>query len=178
MTWSSRPTNWGKPGHAELGNETEEILDRIELLSSKPEAFLRQSSAQSITNGSWQALNFNAEDIDTHDGHSTVTNTSRYTCKVAGTYDINAHGGFAANSTGHRGVRIHKNGSLVNGSATYFQTTTADVWSSSAYAKISMAVGDYVEVYVIQDSGGSVNSSGASGDVSPSMRVTMVNPAA
>ena len=33
MTWDTRPEDWGKPGHAELGSETEAILDQIEYLT-------------------------------------------------------------------------------------------------------------------------------------------------
>ena len=99
--------------------------------ADKPHAFLRQTSNQSIVFGAWTAVTFDTEDVDTHSGHSTSVNTSRYTAAVAGWYHVVGRGSFAANSTGHRGVRIAKNGSVVNGSASYFQAATSDVWSSA-----------------------------------------------
>lgn len=144
-------------------------------LANKPEARLRQTSAQSINHGTWTALTFGAEDVDTHNGHSTSSNTSRYTAQVAGWYHVTGNGGFVSNSTGHRGVRLHKNGSVVNNTATYFNTSTSDVWSASISADIHLAVNDYVEIAVIQDSGAALNSSGASGDVAPAMNITLIN---
>lgn len=34
MSWTQRPTNWGKPGYANRGNENEEILDQIASLTA------------------------------------------------------------------------------------------------------------------------------------------------
>lgn len=35
MTWAERPDDWGKPGHANRGDENEAILDKIEDLSDQ-----------------------------------------------------------------------------------------------------------------------------------------------
>jgi len=139
-------------------------------------AFLRQTSNQSIPHGAWTAVNFDTEDVDSHGGHSTSVNTSRYTATVAGWYEVIGRGGFASNSTGHRGVRIHKNGSVVNGSGNYFQTTTSDVWSNIGSAQVHLnGTTDYVETAVIQDSGAALNTSASAGDVAPSMSVKLIS---
>jgi hypothetical protein len=144
--------------------------------ADKPHAFLRQTSNQSIVFGAWTAVTFDTEDVDTHSGHSTSVNTSRYTAAVAGWYHVVGRGSFAANSTGHRGVRIAKNGSVVNGSASYFQAATSDVWSSAGVADVHLNVGEYVEVQVIQDAAaGGLNTAASAGDVAPSMSVFLIN---
>jgi hypothetical protein len=137
-------------------------------------AFLRQTAAQSMPQA-WTAVNFDTEDVDSHDGHSTSVDTSRYTAVIAGWYAVTGHGSFVTNNTGHRGVRVAKNGTVVPGSATYLQTTTGDVWAAASIpCQVSLAVGDYVTVEVIQDSGGNLNSGGATTDIQPSMSVVLI----
>jgi hypothetical protein len=165
----------GFPVPAALLQAALDEIARLAATAIKPHAFLRQTSNQSIGHGAWTALAWGVEDFDTHGGHDLVTNTSRYTAVVAGTYTVLVRGGFAANSTGHRGVRVAKNGAVVNNSANYKQTTTADVWSDLGSADVHLNVGEYVEGQVIQDSGGAINTSASAGDVGPSMSVTLIN---
>lgn len=155
------------------------LAEKTALLSaslSPPFAFLVQTSAQSIGTGAWTGVTFGVEVFDTHSGHSTSSDTSRYTAQVAGTYMVLGRGGFVPNSTGRRGVRITKNGVVVGGSANFTQTSTGDVWANSASAMVHLDVGEYVEVQIYQDSGGNLNSSGASADVNPSMQLWLLAP--
>lgn len=175
MTYTAPILFDGFPYPASMWQAALDEIARLAATTIKPHAFLRQSSNQSIGHGAWTAVTFGVEDFDTHGGHDLVTNTSRYTAQVAGTYHVIGRGGFAANSTGHRGVRIAKNGTVVNGSGNYFQSTTSDVWSTTGSCDVHLDVGQYVEVQVIQDSGGALNTSASAGDVAPSMSVMLIN---
>lgn len=112
---------------------------------------------QALASGAWASAALNSERFDTDTIHDTVTNNSRLTCKTAGKYLIGGCVGLTANATGWRGVRIYLNGTTVlvyslvpASSATYqFQINLVTLWS--------LAVNDYVELQVFQDSGISLN---------------------
>lgn len=78
----------------------------------------RQTVAQALASGANTALLFDTEDIDTDNGHSTVTNTDRYTPQTAGRFQISGKVSFAANATSYRGAVILKNGAVINGADT------------------------------------------------------------
>lgn len=125
-----------------------------------PTCELRQTVAQSLANTpTISQITFDTEDVDNDGMHSTVTNTSRVTAQTAGRYQVSGKVGFAANATGVRQTFYQVNGSTANAS----DTSTASV-SGSTYAiptvtkTIFLNVGDYVEIGVIQASGGSLNS--------------------
>jgi hypothetical protein len=125
---------------------------------------ITRTTAQSISNGSFTAITFDAESLDTDAFHSTVTNTSRITIPSGkdGKYLIFGQANFNANGTGRRIVRVYKNGA--NQSASEAEGTA----SASAYPSVSptlilsLVATDYIELFVYQDSGGSldVNSAG------------------
>src|SRR5690348_12981216 len=65
------------------------------------------TTAQSIPNANaMTALNFDTEVLDSDGGHSTVTNTSRYTATVPGTYLVFGFVGWANTSGGDRRIQI------------------------------------------------------------------------
>jgi len=111
----------------------------------------------SIPNSVDTALTFNSERWDTDGLHSTVTNTSRLTCTRAGKYIITGCIEFAANATGSRGAFIMLNGT------TEINRANAVVSSASYPTRLiptciyNLAVGNYVELYVAQLSGGALN---------------------
>lgn len=80
----------------------------------KPIAQLRQTSAQTLTTiSTTYDILFDTEDIDRDNGHSTVTNTGRYTAQTAGWYYVSGAVGFSANAIGTRVVNIAVNGSAL-----------------------------------------------------------------
>lgn len=115
--------------------------------------------AQSLaTSGTAAPLLLDTEQVDYDNGHSTVTNTSRYTAQTAGYHDVAAQAAFAANTTGARVLYLAVNGAefigsrvetagLVAGAVTAIQTVDT----------LYLNVGDYVEVWAIQTSGGALN---------------------
>lgn len=111
---------------------------------------------QSIPDSTVTALTFNTERFDTDGIHSTTSNTSRLTCRTAGVYHMDAHVEFASNSTGERQLLLKLNGTTfiaadsraaINGNPT----------KASIPTTYQLVVGDYVEVFVFQSSGGALN---------------------
>lgn len=121
-----------------------------------------RTTSQSINNVTWTAISFDAEQFDNDTIHEGVTNPTRLTCKTAGVYQITGHANFAPNATGTRHISIRIGGAtfialqsspnLGVGNGINFSITT--IWE--------MAVNDYAELCVYQDSGGALNIQGAS----------------
>jgi hypothetical protein len=134
------------------------VRDPINFLLSPPIAALRQTVLQTITTATMTACLFDEEIIDSVDGHSTTVNTSRYTAVYAGWYQVAGGTGYAANVTNRRANRFAVNGTLVNGSGVYLPTTATSTCETPSRAFfVFLNVGDYVEFYIYQDSGGNLN---------------------
>ncbi|MCX5197232.1 hypothetical protein OOK31_25595 [Streptomyces sp. NBC_00249] len=149
---------------------TAAYLDRLE---NPPVAILQQTVVQSIANGVWGVITFDTEIKDTYGGHSTVTNTSRYTVQLAGTYRVTGRAAFANNATGSRGARIHKNGVFIQGAANLAGAGTLAGISEASHL-LDLAVGDYVEVAGGQNSGGSLSTS-FSGEAASMMYIEWIH---
>jgi hypothetical protein len=146
-----------------------QVRDANQFFAAPPSFRAHSEVAQTITNNAWISYNLEVEEFDAYGGHSTTTNTSRYTCQVAGLYLCTGIATFAANATGLRGGRLAVNGSAYHGT---FVKETAFASGSNAIgttAIIPLAVGDYVEVQGNQNSGVDLAASSTSGDVAPSL---------
>lgn len=140
------------------------IVDAVNRLNNPPRARLRQTSAQSIANNTYTSLLFNVEDYDSAAGHSTSSNTSRYTCQVAGLYRLSGKVGWAGNATGRRASAWAVNGTQVDGTEiAIIATSGAGVEHPAATIDVQLAVSDYVELQGFQESGGSLNTNVSSG---------------
>lgn len=132
------------------------LRDAVTFLLARPFATLVNPATQSITTATDTALTWSTEVADTDGGHSTVTNTSRYTVQTAGHWTFTANVPWASNATGRREVWFRTNGTFV------FSTVNMSAGASlqhgqSITEKIFMLVGDYVEAVVHQTSGGNLN---------------------
>ncbi|MEV7584383.1 hypothetical protein [Streptomyces erythrochromogenes] len=134
--------------------------DFLTLLERPPLAVLYQTVVQSVPNGTWGVITFDAEIVDTYGGHSTSSNTSRYTCQYAGWYRVGGRAAFDPNSTGSRGSRVHINGNYIRGAATL---GGAGNLSGIPYTEhiLYLQPGDYVEIAGGQNSGGSLSTANA-----------------
>ncbi|MFE5140302.1 hypothetical protein ACFRDV_21940 [Streptomyces fagopyri] len=133
------------------------------------------TSAQSLSDNVWTSLNLDTEQYDSDNGHSTSTNTSRYTVQVAGTYRVAASVGYVANVTNNRAIRLAVNGNAVVGS--FVKTTPANATGSTGLvttADIPCVVGDYIEAMGNQNSGAALNTVAAS-DVACSLTVAWIS---
>lgn len=139
-----------------------------------PGARVYHDAAQAIVTATGTVLAFNSERWDTDAIHDLVTNNSRLTCKTAGKYAVLANVAFGTNATGHREVYIRKNGVTIVAYATVPAVATA---GSNTLLPVScaedLAVDDYLEVVVWQNSGGSINIV-AAGNYSPEFSMIKV----
>lgn len=135
--------------------------DAINFLVNKPRAALYQATAQSVANGTWTATTFDSTLLDTYGGHSNSTNNSRYTAQVAGWYSLRCGGGWVTGTAGGgRGASIYKNGSFYTAGAAVVGSTNV-IASTPVSKDVYLAVGDYVELFVWQNSGGALNTAGS-----------------
>lgn len=120
--------------------------------------YVRQTGAQTLTTAVAAAVTFGAEDVDSTGMHSTVTNTSRATAVYPGYYWGGNGVGYAANATGVRACEWWINGAIINGGGVIlaaFATVTARIPGRGIIFYLN--VGDYVETYAFQNSGGNLN---------------------
>jgi hypothetical protein len=124
---------------------------------SPPRVSVYQSTVQALPNNVETAVLLQSELFDTDNIHSTTLNVSRLTIVTAGIYDIKGSVGFAVNGTGIRDVYISKNG--VNLSANYGGTVSSGFCASLPITvpDVTLAVGDYIEMQALQNSGGALN---------------------
>jgi hypothetical protein len=111
------------------------------------------SGSLSVVNTTWVAVPWASEDFDTDGYHDNVTNNTRVTIPTgkAGKYAIIGFGGWDASSGGSfRHIRLHKNGASVKITTIPPNASYPTVYMNSV---LNLAVGDYVELYVYQDSG-------------------------
>lgn len=135
-------------------------------------AELRQTVTQNTTTGTWTAITFDIEDSDLANGHSTVTNTSRYVCQTSGRLTFECGATIAANGTGLRGLRFLKNGTTpLQGRDVRSPAPAANTTEMTITRTIPLVAGDYIELQVRQDSGGTLATVYASPDTGCFMNV-------
>ena len=104
----------------------------------------------------WVALALDSERFDTDAMHSLTSNPSRLTCRTPGLYTMSGHLSFNPHATGYRQVGLRLNGS------TFLAISAAQNIGAGANLNLSvatlyqLAVGDYVELYAWQNSGGTL----------------------
>lgn len=167
MAWLRRPADL-VPGKMATGMGYEDVLDAISFLMSPPTLQMRQTAAQSIPNSAYAIVLFDTEDIDTVSGHSTTTNTSRWTlpsADMAGWYRCVGKVAWSGNVTGRRASLWSLNGTAINGSEVIYPVGTSSA-VEHVTAEIIVPVtnaGDYIELQIFQDSGGALNTNVSSG---------------
>lgn len=136
-------------------NLNTELRDTANYLCAPPIAILRSTTGQSIPNNvlPMTTVTFDAEDVDTYNGHSTVTNTTRYTAQVAGWYHVLGHADFQANATGRRAAQLFVNGTGVRQNESPVCTAASSPTTCIVEASLYLNVGDYVELALFQTSG-------------------------
>lgn len=122
-------------------------------------AHVYNSASISISNNTETALTFDSERFDSDALHSTVTNTSRITIPtgMAGRYFIWGNVEWAFNSTGYRLVSIRLNGTTALSVVRVTAPSGTLVEQMNISSLYQLAAADYVEMTVIQTSGGALN---------------------
>lgn len=131
--------------------------DAVAFLVAPPLFIGRQTNSQNISTSTWTAITFDTEDIDRDGGHSTSSNTSRYTAQTQGYYLCSGKVAFVSNSTNRRWTRWDVNGSEINATRLSAQAANGDATEIPGVGRwVFLNVGDYVELKGFQDSGGTV----------------------
>ena len=111
---------------------------------------------QSIPHYTETALLWDVENYDTDFLHSTSVNPSRITAPVKGAYAFDVAASFASNGTGVRYICL-----IINGTNKFSETQVLGSAADNAYLQLSDTLyldsGDYVEAFVYQNSGGSLD---------------------
>lgn len=147
-------------------------------VQNRPRARLQQTVAQTLTTATPTAVTFDTESIDSANGHSTSSNTSRYTCQEAGTYEISGVVAFAANASGVRFAAVYLNGTLQTDSVVTHPANSAGGQTTSVPSNailIPMVLTDYVELFGLQASGGNLATSVGLGTPASGMTVRWVS---
>lgn len=114
------------------------------------------SGALTISDSAVTTVTFDSERFDNDNIHSTSSNTGRLTATTAGKYYIAGMARFASNGTGRRAIFIGHQGD---------NTIALQEWDTNQNASTHMAIStlydlaadDYVELWVLQVSGGDLN---------------------
>lgn len=129
------------------------VYNGLTFLLNRPLFQGYQSTNLAIASSTAVAVPLDTETVDTYGGHSTTSNTSRYTAQVTGTYLV--WGGASVNgatSQTYLAGFIGKNGTEVAGSRGMVPANSSHTYTVPTVAvPVVMAVGDYVELYVIAD---------------------------
>lgn len=112
------------------------------------------NTTQTIGNGAFTTVAFNAETFDDWGMHDNSTNNSRITILVPGTYCVYAFIKWSNNSTGTRLMFLLKNGSINIGREDPGYTFDTAQYMMRQYR---LQKGDYLEVQVYQNSGGNLS---------------------
>ncbi|NUP48059.1 MAG: hypothetical protein HOW97_12200 [Catenulispora sp.] len=151
------PYNWNVGDVASSSLLNAQLYNGLTFLLNPPYFFGYQLSAtaQAIASsgGTFVTVVLDAELVDTEGGHSTTTNNSRYTCQIAGRYQVDGAVTFAATSTtGFRAAKFLLNGgSTVVGSETMLAASSFDT-TARASTDVYLNVGDYIELQCLQNS--------------------------
>jgi len=146
---------------ASLWND--DVRDAVNFLISAPRVKVYKTANQSIANAAYACLTWNAEAFDTDTMHNNATSNSRITFTTAGTYQVTLNVFWATNGTGNRVLTIEKNGTTAINSGTKvidpigFTPIAADSNGVSFTFLATFSAADYIQAFVYQSSGGSLN---------------------
>jgi hypothetical protein len=142
-------------------------------LDNRPFTFIRRSSNQTISTGSWTDVAWNDSPLidsdDIHPGGSSAI----FTIATPGIYDIKTQAIFAINSTTEKGrairIILDRGGDIVATRAGRSPTTQSDT-TSTTEIEVAMQVGRYlplvagdeIRVQVFQETGGNLDILGSS----------------
>lgn len=137
-------------------------LSKLSFYDNKPTATMYETSAFAAPNNPspYPTVPWQASSEDNWGGHSNVTNNTRYTVQVAGTYRVSGVVTWTSSATGTRACDVQKNGTRVpsNSSGSTFVEAVAGFLSVPVPAtNVVCAVGDYLEIGAFQNSGGTLN---------------------
>lgn len=137
------------------------------------------NTTQNLTDATETLIALNTDDSDAYGLHTTGANNSRLTADRPGIWHIWAVIGFAANATGNRRLSIRMNNAGSTAGGLIHRTNCGTAPTRVTYLPCSfdypLAATDYVEITVLQDSGGTLATDNTSG-ASPLFGMTWIGP--
>ena len=127
--------------------------------SEPPQCSVFNSSVQSVPNSTVTALLCGSENLDNTSMHSTTSNTSRITAVNAGRYTFTGTAQFAIDGTGTgmRRLSFRLNGTTEYDLVQVAAVSTLSTVILSGSRTFTLAISDYAEMVVHQNSGGALN---------------------
>ncbi len=152
-------------GQRVLASQLQQLTTAARFAQNPPLAVLYQTVAQTLTTGTPAPVTYDSEQVDSVGGHSTVTNTSRYTAQYTGYYFVHLNNLFVSNATGGRLAQVYKNGTALTTSFTVIPAapTFYAAMGIESSTWVQLNVGDYVEGFASQNSGGDLDTYVAAG---------------
>lgn len=133
-----------------------QVRDATSFLTNVPVFRGFQNAAQTVGSSIVYApILLDSESFDPEGGHSTSTNTSRFTVQTAGYYYVSAFASYGTNSAGGRAIAIAVNGTAMVQSQQ--APPPANSWSGGTNWLGYLNVGDFVEATTWQNSGGNLS---------------------
>lgn len=119
---------------------------------------IHKSADVAIANNTLTALTFDEEYYDRYEMHSLAAVTNRITIPLDGVYLVGANIRWASNSAGDRLIGIRINGANFLCADSRRPAATAGRTTDQCCSTIwEFTTGDYIEVLVLQDSGGNLD---------------------
>jgi len=150
---------WALQNDATLTNEWIEI-DDCQFKHSVAPIFigvrLRDAKDEATATATWEYLDFDTESYDTDTMHEGIANPSRITIKTPGIYAFGATIEWDSNAVGYRLIQINLNRATPIDRD--FETpVTGDSTTCRCASTYEFAVTDFIEIRVLQTSGGNLN---------------------
>lgn len=142
-----------------------DVRDTFNFILAPPRAFAYRNADKSTTDGADTLFDLNAELYDPYatPAHDTATNNSRMVAAETGTYQVVCQATWASNATGRRQLQVRKNaaGSAAGGTQVAIQSAGAVgggfATRVNVVVEVQLVATDYVEMFVLQNSGGALS---------------------
>ncbi len=114
------------------------------------------NASQTIGNSTFTKVQLQVESFDTANCFDNATNY-RFTPNLSGYYQVNAMGSLVGSTVGSAGVFVYKNGAIYTQGSAVPNNTNLGACSSATDLIYMNGSTDYIEMYIWQNSGGSLN---------------------
>jgi len=151
------PRTWttGETVTATIMNATTGVKGALDFMLSPPRTSVYQTATTTCTTSVATTILFDTETYDTDTMHSTSVNTGRITATTTGLYHVVGQICMASNVTGTRSILIVKNGATTIASDRLHSVVATNAYLDAA-CDVQLTAGDYVELQMIQTSGGNL----------------------
>ncbi|WP_433520151.1 hypothetical protein ACQP2T_63465 (plasmid) [Nonomuraea sp. CA-143628] len=158
MATVPNPRTWTSSEQVTAAKLNTDIRDSWNFFKARPFCLLGKTADTSITISTLTAIPWDVELKDSDNGHSNVTNNTRYTAQTAGWYSVRCIAYLIRFDFSWADLTIRKNGATQQSRSTLIPTKGSGDFTVMATAGyVQLAVNDYVEATIIMLSGSSNN---------------------